>query len=221
MTMPTLEEVKAISLSIANRSDGRPDWLKAMPHACEPTAPYYRLFYELARSFMPQAVLEIGTYVGTSAAHFAAGCRRSTVVTIDHNPEAAVKVEELGLPNMIAVTRNSSTAYGDPGVKARAPYDILFIDGEHNFNQAYGEYELYRPLIADEGLIFFDDIALPMATREMEVFWEFVVDPKARIMEMHYTGMGVAKKAASIQVPPWKSIRDAATKRMRELGGTV
>ena len=206
-----LSEIRELVEGLAGLPDGRPDWLKKLPSASDSTALYYRLFFELVRRKKPPAILEIGTYVGTSAAHFAAAHPGSFVVTLDHNPDAARQIDLLNLANVFAVTRNSGQGARDPAVRARAPYDILFIDANHTFNDAYGEYELYRPLVAEGGLIFFDDIRLDMKTKEMAVLWEMIPDPKLELSAAHYTGFGVAKKDPAVIVRRWAEIRDART----------
>jgi predicted O-methyltransferase YrrM len=51
------------------------------------TNPYYRLFYLIAQSLKPAFVVELGSWQGTAAAHFALGWPESRVVTIDIHRE--------------------------------------------------------------------------------------------------------------------------------------
>ncbi len=49
---------------------------------------YYRLFYHLVKLLEPSLVVELGSWQGTAAAHFASGQGgRTTVVTIDHHTD--------------------------------------------------------------------------------------------------------------------------------------
>lgn len=204
-----LEELKKLEARAAAPEDPRPEWLKA---ASDPAGLYYRFLYELSKpegEGHPRFAVEIGTYTGGSAAHMAAlGCR---VLTIDSNPNAARLAARFGMPNLEAVTSDSMAFIGD--LASYPPIDILFIDGNHTFNQAYGEYEGYRRRVRDGGVILFDDLALPMATREMEVLWEFIPDPKVRLDSLHSTGFGAAVKDPSVRVPPWEEIITRATER--------
>ena len=50
-------------------------------------APYYRFFYQLVKEFKPPVIVELGSWQGTSAAHFAAGCPDSLVITVDHHTD--------------------------------------------------------------------------------------------------------------------------------------
>lgn len=54
--------------------------------------PYYRFFYHLAQIYSPRLVVELGSYQGTAAAHFAGGMSITkgvipAIVTIDHHSD--------------------------------------------------------------------------------------------------------------------------------------
>jgi predicted O-methyltransferase YrrM len=219
----TLKELET-ALVAGQIQDDRPEWLKNMASASDPTALYYRFFHELVKRFHPLRVLEIGTYVGTSAAHFGfANTDGGSVLTIDVNPDAKLQLERTiegkGLYAVKAMTYDSMQWIKthqalDRGV---AIYDVLFIDGLHNFNQTYGEYAAYRQLVKDGGLIFFDDLELDMATRDMQALWEFIPDPKIKLDGLHYTGFGVCEKNPNVLVQPWSDVIGRAEIRMQEL----
>jgi len=48
-------------------------------------------------------------------------------------------------------------AGGDPG---RAAVDLLFIDGDHSYEGCRLDFEMYRDLVAPDGLIVFHDICM-------------------------------------------------------------
>lgn len=176
---------------LRSRTDTRPDWLRAMPSASDDTALYYRFFHHLVEHVAPIRVLEIGTYFGTSACHFAFANVGGFVRTIDCNPDAKVALEQAAadrITNIWPVTSDSLAWAVQEPAKA---YDVLFIDGLHNAAQVQAEYEAYRPFVRDDGLIFFDDIDLG----DMPEFWRGVDDPKVRLDALHYTGFGCARVA--------------------------
>lgn len=193
--------------------DGRPDWLKTLKHASDPDALYYRFFYELSQRLAGARLLEIGTDRGVSAAHLAAHLQNH-VTTVDNNPQATANARGLGLPNVEAIHADSTVACGQLGSEGRL-FDVAFVDGLHTFNQAYGEYLLCRALVKDGGFIFFDDIHLDMHTREMDVFWDHVIDPKLDLSHLHVTGFGVCQVARAIEPPPWRTVIDEASRRMQ------
>lgn len=180
---------------------------------------YYRFFYELTKKYKPSVVVEIGTYVGTATAHLSAGYPDALVITVDHNADAKRQVEKLQMP-IQAYTSDSIRFVHEKLVdvlpRGAPSIDILYIDGNHTFNQGWGEYVAYRPFVKDGGLIFFDDLALKMDTGEMEVLWHFVPDDKVRLDFLHFTGFGVAKKTPGITPKNWEEVIGPATQMMRK-----
>lgn len=168
--------------------DNRPVWLREMPSASDNTALYYQFFHLLVQRIAPVRVLEIGTYLGSSACHFGYANTGGLVRTIDCDPEAKLAVERAAagrIFNIDAVTSDSLQW-------ARTHqefYDILFIDGQHTAYQAGLEYDAFRPLVRTDGIIFFDDIDLG----DMPAFWNSVFDPKIRLDTLHYTGFGCCR----------------------------
>lgn len=191
--IPALE--KAVALATNLGEDDRPESLKQLRDAMHPTCPYYLFLYKLMRELKPSSILEIGTYVGTSAAHLLVGtdnqATQATVVTIDINPDAARCVRELNLP-IETITADSFNAYQQFKPES---FDVLYCDGWHDFNQTFAEYTYYRSLIKEGGLMIFDDVNLDMAGDEMNVFWACVTEPKVRLDHLHTTtGFGVVVK---------------------------
>lgn len=202
---------KAVEISRAlERPDVRPDWLRVLPHAQDADSLYYRALFEWARSLAPGSILEIGTDRGWSAAHLAAGAPHAHIATMDLRLESAQWVAQLPVTNITSVTANSADA---SAVSKWAPFDMVFVDGNHTFNQAYGEYALYRPMTKVGGLILFDDLALDMKGDEMGVFWDLVVDEKVRLDHLHHTGFGICE-VGERHLPPWQSVIGEATRRM-------
>jgi predicted O-methyltransferase YrrM len=182
--------------------DHRPDALKKLRDAEHPAYLYYRFLHELVRAHGALDVIEIGTYVGTSAAHFAHG-NAGRVLTIDINPDAKRQADALGYSNLEAITSDSAKA-GGVLIGQNRQCDVLYIDGNHTFNQAWGEYLLYRPLVREGGFILFDDAGLPMDGDEMNVLWDLVPEPKHRLDFLHATGFGIVQKSRAVRVPIWK-----------------
>jgi predicted O-methyltransferase YrrM len=210
--MTDLDDAITIARSLETIEDTRPEWLRRLPHADDPQALYYRALYEWTRKFQPARILEIGTDRGWSAAHMAAGAPHSSVVTLDIRPESADFVRALPIANIVPLTMSSSMAAQH--VMSFHPFDMLYIDANHTFNEAYGEYTAYRPVLRDGALIVFDDLALDMLGDEMGVFWAHVLDPKARLDHLHHTGFGICQVNTSIHVPPWRDIIEGATRRI-------
>jgi len=188
--MRLFESAVFLGTSIELGADTRPQRLRDLRDAMHPTCPYYRFLYELGKQFGPLDVIEIGTYVGTSAAHFAES--GGDVITIDINPDAKRQVDALGYPNIVAMTGDSLRVIEKPFSER---YDVLYIDGLHNFSQAHREYFHYRQLVREGGLMIFDDVNLEMDGDEMNVLWDAIPEPKHRLDHLHTTtGFGIVEK---------------------------
>jgi predicted O-methyltransferase YrrM len=149
------------------------------------TNPYYKLFYLVAQEFKPKFSVELGTYRAVTAGHIAAGNPDGIVYTIDVHRDAADKVHQQCAINMDAHYSNVSYLNGwtwdehivfqVAAAAAVHPIDILFIDAWHWYEYAMREWNLYRPMLADEALVVCDDIGdNPGSTIEMERFWDEV-----------------------------------------------
>ena len=149
------------------------------------TNPYYKMFWLIAKEFKPKFSVELGTYRAVTAGHIAVGSPEGIVYTIDVHRDAADKVHQQCAINMDAHYPNVSYLNGwtwdDHIVKriadvvAVTPIDILFIDAWHWYEYAIREWNLYRPMLADEALVVCDDISdNPGSTIEMARFWDEV-----------------------------------------------
>lgn len=149
--------------------------------------PYYRFFYHLARKLQPGLIVELGTYQGTAAAHFAAAMVRTpgVIITVDHHTDPGDDDNQLKVleaqdlyPNILyyrgwttphlAEVQKGLHALGDVGdvyqrIKDFTNYyrqgiDILFIDSWHCYEYAKMDFEIYRPLLGSPALVICDDI---------------------------------------------------------------
>lgn len=210
MSMPALHEVRDLAAGILSVPDVRPQWLKNLPSAMDEGVThfgrYYRFFYEFAKRWKPQRILEIGTFKGSSIAHFADGNPEGQCVTIDIDDAAIQAVRALKIGNVTALQGDSAEMVRH--AQAHGPFDVLFIDALHDFNHCYGEYLHYRPLVNAGGIIFFDDIHV---CSQMSVAWEYIPDPKVELPELHYTGFGACRMDPAVLPRTWNAVIAEAT----------
>lgn len=108
-----------------------------------------------AVGFRPRRVLEIGSYLGVTARLMAENtteeCR---IYALDQDEEHGQAYR--GLPIERKITRlvgSASQALAKPG----APYDMVFIDGDHGRERALQDSILAWNLLSDRGVIFWHD----------------------------------------------------------------
>ncbi|MEE1612153.1 O-methyltransferase [Microvirga sp. CF3016] len=133
-----------------------------------------RAIYSLVMSLRPQNVLEIGTYIGTSAIYMAAalqrlhGNRRLTTVDIfdvNHPKQGAWKDVGLSTPpaecaKALGLSEHVQFHVGasqDFMRETDERYDLIFLDGDHDAWAIYEELSLALPLLQKDGIILLHD----------------------------------------------------------------
>lgn len=138
---------------------------------------YYATLRDIVRALRPGVVLEIGTWQGTSAAAFAAGCEETEVITLDHHSDPGDEENQKrtleacdAFPNISYIQGCSTEMVRDqkPGTEFVMPavleflegrkIDILFIDGWHGGEFARADFDTYAPLLSENALVICDDI---------------------------------------------------------------
>jgi len=136
-----------------------------------------RALYYLIRGFHPCRVLEIGTHVGASTAHFAAalamenptGLENPALVTVDledvnahEGPwkrmnlkcSPAEMLQNLGHRDLVLfITDKSPNFLRSP----RYQYDLIFLDGSHAASVVYQEIPLALSALKQNGVILLHD----------------------------------------------------------------
>ena len=128
-------------------------------------------FWELVKrvgALNPQKILEIGNACGGTTLFWQE--LAPLVVSIDLEPVGSEPVESLGGASVIERSRFTSVEFilGDSHAptslqkaKEFAPYDFLFIDGDHETEGAKMDYDMYAPLVRPGGIVAFHDWNYP------------------------------------------------------------
>ena len=136
---------------------------------------------ELYRRFKPSSVLEIGTYHGGTLYHWLQNAEPGTrLVSVD---SYAVGVDNRHLydewvPDGVelhVLVGDSHVVETVEEVIQHAPFDWIFIDAGHYYNEVLADWRLYGPMAADGGTVLFHDILPPTPQHpEIEVarLWE-------------------------------------------------
>jgi predicted O-methyltransferase YrrM len=135
-----------------------------------------RRVYDHIRTTGPEAVLELGTAHGVSAAYMAAALEangRGTIVTVDHagaayDPSPEEVLAGAGLSHRVEVIRRHSSynwflkeqvlQASDADGNCRPRYDFCYLDGSKNFNIDGLAVVLIEKLLRPEGWLLMDDL---------------------------------------------------------------
>lgn len=158
-------------------------------------------FHAFLRGRSPRVVLEVGTYSG---GHLCMLSRALPTVTTLIGVDLLVRNKALlrrlaprgvNLHLIDGDSHSPSTRQAIERALGRQPIDVLFIDGDHTYDGVRGDYEMYRDLVREGGVIGFHDIVeerrngkqghwvggVPLFWREVKAnaqTQEFVSDPK-------------------------------------------
>jgi predicted O-methyltransferase YrrM len=129
-----------------------------------------RFLFGLVRARRPRRVLELGTSLGVSAAHLAAGLALNEaeggpsgrLVTLEGDPGLAALASDalagLGHAGRAAVVVGPF-AETLPGVlAAHGPFDLVFLDGHHEEAATIRYFDLIRPHLTPGACVLFDDV---------------------------------------------------------------
>ena len=118
-----------------------------------------KLFYQIAKHYQPESILEFGTSIGIGSIHFAAGNKNTQVLTVEACPETFAIAQEnfakIGLENVEGV---NSTFDAFLSSQPKTQFDIIFIDGHHDGTALLNYCKSLKSTIHDETLIIVDDI---------------------------------------------------------------
>lgn len=152
--------------------------------SCILSIPYYGFLYHLAKNFKPQNMLEIGTFLGAGVLHL-----------IEGNPEAKIVCVDIELPrrDLLETNPNITLIQGDSRsvvdqVAQHAPFELIFIDSHHAYEQTSRELALYKTMFAEGAVVLFDDIWINDGMRR---FWDELEYPKMAMPALNKFGFGV------------------------------
>lgn len=140
------------SISILREADGK--------GACGDIMPHLPILFSLAFGLGAKKVLEIGTRDGCSTLALLAALEKTNgkLVSIDINdcPIARKRIEACGLSSHWHFIKGHS----DDVVSAASsfgPFDILFIDANHSYEQCRKDFNNYSKMLAPAGFVALHD----------------------------------------------------------------
>lgn len=169
-------------------------------------------FVQLVSAEQPRRVLEIGTGSGGTLYALAwAAAPGARVLSLDLTVYPAGRrhlyrtfadgrrVEVWEADSHLEETRNRVAAHFD-----HQPLDLVFVDGDHTYESVRRDYELYAPLLRDDGIVAFHDIVDGPyeAVGEAPRFWREVrpeLEPAVELVSSRDQGgfgIGVGRRNA-------------------------
>lgn len=151
--------------------------------------PYYDFLYRLSDFLHAERILELGTCTGGSTSFLARGRPAARVYTVDTAP-LPMAVERLSsFANVEMIRGDTLSPKIVEQVRRLGPFDLLFIDTLHEYEQLSGELALYQAMVRPGGVIAFDDIRI---NEGMARFWRELALPKRELNHLHKSGFGIA-----------------------------
>lgn len=114
-----------------------------------------------AKSFHAKCILEMGTGAGISAAYLSAAPDCQSLITIEGSAEraalAASNLQTLGAPAQV-MPMDMNAALDDLFVGTDALFDLINLDGDHQYASTLHLAERVRPHLNARALLILDDI---------------------------------------------------------------
>ena len=169
--------------------------IRALIRQVEYPSEYYEVLYNLGGALSQRfpndhiRMLEIGVYHGAGmmalSAHLPEG---GLYVGVDK--ELWGGLTELPTPKLDQrwfVQGLSDSTHVLEIVRAWGPYHLVFIDGDHTYEQCKRDYENYSPMLIDGGVLIFHDVDATNVHPGSAQFWqEFVHSEQTKFHCMTY-----------------------------------
>jgi len=136
---------------------------------------------ELYRRLKPKRVLEVGTYHGGTLYHWLKNAQPGTTVTSLDSYAVGVDNRHLykgWVPEGVQLhvyAGNSHDQNTADEIALRRPFDWVFIDAGHYYQEVLRDWELYGPMCRPGGVVLFHDILPPTKQHpeiEVATLWE-------------------------------------------------
>ncbi|MFO8066926.1 MAG: class I SAM-dependent methyltransferase [Bacteroidales bacterium] len=111
--------------------------------------------------YKPSEILELGTALGITTSYMAKTNPPASIITVEGCPEIAAKAaenfEKLNVKNIRLINGSFDNALSDFSA-TRKRFDIIFIDGDHDYTPLMTNFSKLTDKISDRGIMIVDDI---------------------------------------------------------------
>lgn len=131
---------------------------------------YGRALFRICCHFQPARILELGTSLGVSSLYMAAACPSAKITTVEGSSETAAYASAFLRGANLGVVEVISSSFEDylSVLPSGAPFDLIFVDGNHTQEATLRYYEILKAYSHLDTVFIFDDIHW---SREMSSAW--------------------------------------------------
>jgi len=158
--------------------------------------------YEKENEFRFKKFLEIGFHAGFTNTILKKIFNFQEIVAIDiiDGPvNGSAFRANLRFKNLTLICNDSTSQYSIDNARKLGPFDLIFIDGNHDYEIAKKDFENYKEMISDNGVIALHDIkskvheGIPRLWNEITSKNEYEVDTVYNADVIMKTGFGILK----------------------------
>ena len=135
-----------------------------------------KCLFNLAQTYKPRRILELGTSLGISALHFANGYKESKVISLEGDPQIAALAQEnfneFEAKNIQLVVGNFDDTLSQV-LSSVDEIDMVFLDGNHRKAPTLQYLDLILPNLSSEAIVIVDDIYW---SPEMNSAWKTIIE---------------------------------------------
>jgi predicted O-methyltransferase YrrM len=158
--------------------------------------------YEKENKFRFKKFLEIGFHAGFTNTILKKIFNFQEIVAIDiiEGPVSSSAFRaNLRFKNLTLICNDSTSQYSINNARKLGPFDLIFIDGNHDYEIAKKDFENYKEMISDNGVIILHDIkskvheGIPRLWNEITSKNEYEIDTVYNDDVIMKTGFGILK----------------------------
>lgn len=167
--------------------------------------------FALTRMLMPKSIIEIGVGLAASDIAFAEALRqndRGHLFAVDMSQFSIDRSRRLlgyhGLGRFVTFFKGDSrdSSVRDHVAAMAGSAEILFIDGDHSFEGARADFEIYSSLVADRGVIVFHDVG-PFPSGDVALLDRIRTGTPDERLVPNADGTGVYHRPGCAQAMDW------------------
>jgi predicted O-methyltransferase YrrM len=145
------------------------------------------ILFQIAASYKPELIIELGTSLGYSTMYLAKGCPQSRIITVEGNPQIAALSEDSFRKHQFSRIRVIHAFFDDvlpELVKNTNSNTMVFIDGNHTYEATMK----YINAFSEARLIVLDDIRW---SYQMIKAWNEIMAKRGDVTIIDLFSMGI------------------------------